>query len=61
MTPLEYVEVAAVEQALYSARLYERSTRTPYDNERYTWYRYLDALSYELCQNGLDGVRLGHG
>jgi hypothetical protein len=59
MTPLEYVEVSAVEAARWRAKETVMACRTtPHvTKDPMSWKRYTWALADELCREGLDGVR----
>lgn len=63
MTELEYVEVVAVEKALYMARgrvAHSQSRPWRPGNGR-PWGVYIKVLAQELAAEGIDGVPLRHG
>jgi len=57
MTPLEYVELVAVETARYDAKKIVSARRCGKNEDNMDWKRYINALSDQLWHNGLDGVR----
>ena len=71
MTPLEYVEVLAVEQSLHDARAtvkalsttkgwqwFNKNGRATFLDDPMNFKRYLWALDDQLGFRGIDGVRL---